>query len=60
MISNETKFKVSQIVGVFKLDGIILNDTDLLADIIDGNVDLESIKNKLIEKYKDNNNERNI
>ena len=55
MISNETKFKVSQIVGVFKLDGIIL-----LADIIDGNVDLESIKNKLIEKYKDNNNERNI
>lgn len=60
MTSNETEFKISQIIGIFKLDGIILKDTDLLANIIDGDIDSESIKNKLIEKYKDNNNERNI
>ncbi len=52
-----TKFKVSQIAGSLRMEGIVVSvrDESLMAGIVDGKINAAEQRQRLVEQYKKQN-----
>ena len=52
-----TKFKVSQIAGSLRMEGIVISvrDESLMAGIVDGKINAAEQRQRLVEQYKKQN-----
>ena len=55
--NRSTKFKVSQIAGSLRMEGIVVSarDESVMADIVDGKINAAEQRQRLVEQYKKQN-----
>lgn len=55
--SNRTKFKVSQVAGSLRMEGIVVSarDESVMAAILDGKINAAEQRQRLVEHYKKQN-----